>query len=135
MEPVGDALRRGCWLCVMVKLRTDNKGIDRWQTVTERGVTNDGIEALPDAQLLPRVVLRGTAVVRMPRDYLCIGPLGSRDDFITVTFKPVMQITTGCFTGTFEQFRAEVDLKEEGSLGRSEYKAVVALLEVFERTR
>ena len=113
----------------MAKLRTDHKGIDRYEVVTERGVfILEPARAMigPD-RLLPRVVLREDCEVSDERDVMVIGPIGSRKDYLTVTFRPEVQITTGCFTGSLEQFTAEVEGKDDG-LHKAEYQAALAFI-------
>ena len=118
-------------------IRTDDKGITRYAAISERGVTNlaaDG-EVLPTLTVLtPRVVLRGDITVGRERDVLTIGPIGSRNDYLTVTFKPGVQITTGCMTGTLEEFAAEVARKEEG-VHKREYQAALAFIATLVGTR
>jgi hypothetical protein len=94
----------------MTMYQIDGDGIERWAEEHERGVVvrqPAGVtlgDGFTQQNLLPRVVLRGEIVIDDPRDLLVIGPLGTRDDYLTVTFKPQLRITTGCFSGSVEQF-------------------------------
>lgn len=109
-----------------------------YTSVTERGVVQRGTMAgniYPSAVLAPRVVLRSAkAIVREPRDHLVIGPIGSRDDYITATFGgDVTLITTGCFTGSLEDFGEE--LAERHGWKAMEYQAALMLIRVRAEAR
>ncbi len=65
---------------------------------------------------VPRMILRGEDVrVHSPKNLLCIGPIGSRNDWLSVFFRSRTEIilTTGCFTGTLEEFEAELNVGTE----------------------
>lgn len=97
--------------------------------------------------LLPRVVLRGPIVIKSLRDYAIFGPIGSRNDFLTVTFAPGLWLTTGCFSGTIEEFEAELYKMSDptpfvagGGFAKSErerqeYEAVLACIRTLALTR
>jgi hypothetical protein len=77
----------------------------------------------------------GDATVTQTTDYLVIGPLGSRDAYLTVTFKDVPQITTGCFTGTIEEFKKAIKkkhgrdhCKKRGNQHEGEYLAAISFI-------
>ena len=51
----------------------------------------------------------GNSKIEKNSDYLVIGPIGSRDDFITFTNSDDgILVTVGCFHGTLAEFRAKV---------------------------
>ena len=104
--------------------------------VKERGVTvfPDARSALDVDELMPRLVLRGEgAVVQHTRDVLNIGPIGSRSDYLTVTFGDGVWLTTGCFSGTLAQF--EEELRGMNTIYADEYRLVVAVLYAFAEMR
>ncbi len=86
---------------------TQNRGL-----ILEYGAENyvGGYDA---TSIVPRMVLRGEAVqVRSPKQLKCIGPIGSRNDWLSAFFVSATEIivTTGCFTGTLEEFEAELNV-------------------------
>lgn len=104
------------------------RGIERW-TMPERGVTVEDTAqvTLEREALQPAICFRGGMKVAGQRDYLVVAPLGSAWRAITVTFGPPLLITTGCFTGTLDEFRAEVALKPRDRAKR-EYEALVRFI-------
>ncbi len=65
---------------------------------------------------VPRMILRGEDVrVHSPKQLLCIGPIGSRNDWLSVFFRSRTEIilTTGCFTGTLDEFEVELNVGAE----------------------
>jgi hypothetical protein len=113
-------------------------GRPQWRQCTERGVLigDPSRVAGSPSLLLPRVVIRGEAAVRDSGDFLCIGPIGSRADYLTVTWWPRVIVTTGCFTGPLEDFEAEVrEQKPVGTPGRRAYEAAIALIRVLAEAR
>lgn len=88
---------------------------------------------LPNETLLPRVVIRGQAEIVDLRDYIIIGPIGGRADYLTVTFKPKLQIVTGCFCGSIEEFESE--LEEKQGVDKQEYLWAVAFILQLSQTR
>ena len=61
-----------------------------------------------NAQVCGNAEVCGDAEVYGNADYLIISPIGSRGGCFTVTFKPKLQIATGCFVGTPEEFETAV---------------------------
>lgn len=118
-------------------LSAHSDGGRRYSQVQERGVISLVPEEQAPAHVLarvaPRLVLRGQQRAHRVRDVLCLGPLGSRDDYLTVTFGPPLLLTTGCFTGTLDDFVMEL----EGKLGPlyDEYRAAVDFIRTLSRTR
>lgn len=56
------------------------------------------------------------------RDYLVIGPIGSRNDDVTFyKTKEGILVYTGCFNDTLDEFKDEVLAKHEGSIYKDEY--------------
>ena len=113
-------------------------GRRRWESETARGVIlvdAPNVTVSPD-YLLPRVVFRGPdVVVERVRDHLSIGPIGSRDDYLTVTFPGGVISTTGCLTESLAQFRREVEMKEPDSVSRREYEAALIFVATIAEIR
>jgi hypothetical protein len=108
-------------------------GPNGWHQVKERGVTiwRNTPVSVDERELEPRVVLRNGAEVDILKDVLVLGPLGSRADYLTVTWRPKPQITTGCFTGTIEQFEYRVNQMPRDSLTYLEYSSALLLIKTF----
>ena len=116
----------------------DGDGIMRYEAVTARGVYIDpGCEAtvtLERELLHPRAVFRGICHVDHRGDYLVLGPIGTRFDFLTVTWRPSTQLSTGCFTGSVEQFEQQLNAKRGGETHK-EYSAVILMIKALRETR
>lgn len=111
-------------------------GRPRWPEEFERGVLvrNERVD-VPIDELLPRLVFRGDMTLCDVRDHLVVGPIGSRDDYLTVTFCPDLVLSVGCFIGTLDAFEQEVAMKEPGDSCRIEYEALIAFLRILATTR
>lgn len=88
----------------------------------------------PRQDLIPRIVFRGPVEVSGQLDHLVIGPIGSRYDYLTVTFKPEVRITTGCFSGTLADFETELS-EAPRSQTRDEYAAAIGLIRAAAKYR
>jgi hypothetical protein len=66
----------------------------------------------------------GSAKLKNTKDHLCIGPIGSRDSYATFTRD---QVTAGCFTGTFDEFEAQVKATHKETKNAREYLAALSL--------
>jgi len=74
----------------------------------------------------------GYGDIQKTTDYICVGPIGSRNDFITLhkDRKIGLRINTGCFSGSVSEFMARLTDAPE----HDDYKAIVpALLAVMKR--
>jgi hypothetical protein len=108
----------------------------QWLQETERGVLVRNSNVVPKSEdLLPRVVIRGDMALGMKHQHIVVGPIGSRDDYVTVTFKPTLVLTTGCFTGSLPDFERELSFKGVADTNRNEYLALVSFLKILETTR
>lgn len=83
--------------------------------------------------LLPRVVFRDKALIEKQEDHIVIGPIGGRRDYLTVTFKPELQIVTGCFCGSIEDF--ETELQEKEGTSKQEYEWALDFIRKLQVTR
>ena len=57
------------------------------------------------------VILKDDAVIRDASDFMCIGPIGSRDDYTTFfrNAKGEIKVICGCFKGTIDSFLKKVE--------------------------
>ncbi len=72
------------------------------------------------------------------QDFMVIGPLGSRVSYLTITFKPQVILSTGCFTGTLSEFKkAVLNSYKRTSIGflRQDYLDVIKLVERISKNR
>ena len=113
------------------------RGTARWTSAVAKGVTieDTATVTLTPESLLPSLVFRNGCVVAAMRDFVAIGPVGSRDSWLVVTFRPETKWATGCFDGSTGEFVADVEFKPVGNVHRREYEAVIALVAVFAETR
>ena len=72
----------------------------------------------------------GDALVEHPRDFVVIGPLGSRDAYLTWT-RSDNCIATGCFRGTAAQFLVAVAATHGDNEHARAYRAAAAFLETL----
>jgi len=78
----------------------------------------------------------GDARVSGNEDFVVIGPIGSRSAFLTVTFKPKLLVTTGCFEGeTLAAFKKAVRKKHDKTKYATEYNAAIKFIEVLAKVR
>ena len=77
------------------------------------------------------------AVIHKSSDYLCIGPLGSRDDTMTCyRTKRTIGICCGCFCGTLAQFvRAVKKMHGDNQFGQDYQLAIEFVKSKFNRTK
>ena len=78
----------------------------------------------------PKATVGGSAIIKKTRDYLCIGPIGSRDDFFTAhrDSKTGVWVNAGCFHGSLADFEKAVAEKKDGDIHRAEYEAALVLI-------
>lgn len=95
----------------------DNVRVYGNATVSGRVRLNDSVLVSGDACIRGDVIISGcatifgTALVETDFDYLIIGPAFSSGRFTTAyrTADNTIEVTTGCFTGTVEDFRRAID--------------------------
>ncbi len=64
------------------------------------------------------------------RPLLLIGPIGSRDDYLSAWLADAgVLVTAGCFHGTLDEFRAAVEATHGNNEHGREYAAAIALIE------
>ena len=74
----------------------------------------------------------GNAKIAKPSDYLLIGPIGSRADFLTWT-RSDNCIATGCFRGTVKEFLAAVRETHGDNEYAKAYRAAVKFIRAMEK--
>ena len=84
----------------------------------------------PSAAYLPELRFTNPdALLERPTDLLVVGPLGDSNRWITVTFRPNLNIEAGCFSAGVEELREELKEKPPESRSYREYTALLSLLE------
>lgn len=73
--------------------------------------------------------------IKTPRDYLCVGPLGSRNAFTTLNLR-TGTVCTGCFEGNLDKFEAAVRSLHGPSRLGLQYQRVIKMFreEFYERS-
>ena len=125
----------------------ETRGLARWAAVTASGVTIEptaNVTATAES-LLPRSVFRNGCIVSAVKDFMVVGPIGARNDYLTITFRPYFKVTTGCFDGSLSEFAGDVSQKPDMSYGlggqptpnltKAEYEALIVFLRVLQETR
>jgi len=78
-----------------------------------------------------RAVVRGRAVVRDRAEIITISNIGSRLETLTIfRTENGFSLATGCFYGTFEQFKKAVSKKQANDEYRKEYEALYSFIEL-----
>ena len=72
----------------------------------------------------------GSGEIKDTRDYICIGPIGSRNDFFTAhrDRETGVWVNAGCFHGSLEDFSSAVNKKSADDIHRAEYELAIALI-------
>ena len=85
-----------------------------------------------DARVYGDAQVYGNATIAKSSDYLLIGPIGSRADFMTWT-RSDNCIATGCFRGTIEEFLAAVRETHGDNEHTQAYRAAVKFIRAMEK--
>ena len=85
-----------------------------------------------DAWVNGNARVSGNATISKPSDYLLIGPIGSRADFMTWT-RSDNCIATGCFRGTVKEFLAAVRETHGDNEHAQAYRAAVKFIRAMEK--
>ena len=91
--------------------------------VCGNAVVRDNAVVRGDAEVRGNAVVRGNARISGKKDFLVIGPIGSRNDYTTF-FKNEsdgISVSCGCFFGTIEEFLRKVDRTHGGSVHAEAY--------------
>ena len=86
-----------------------------------------------DARVIGNAQINGDACVSSDTHYLCISPIGSRNDAITFTRtkEHKIAVAVGCFRGDIDQFEAQV----KATHGENEHAKTYMLAARLARTR
>lgn len=78
------------------------------------------------------ICCNGDSFIKKTRDYLTVGPIGSRDGTTTFTRDKENNIvvTCGCFYGTVDEFEEAVNKTHVNNLFAKEYRAVIELAKI-----
>ncbi len=89
----------------------------------------DNAEIKGDTEVLNDVIIGKDAVIESSRDYIFIGPLGSKNKVVTVfkTYEGV-RVLRGCFYGSIEEFESKVKETHKDNEYGNEYLDFVELL-------
>lgn len=102
-EVYGDAL-----VCGRAKVYDNAKVYGRARVYGDAKVCGRA-EVYGDAEVYGNARVQGQSKITTTSDYLVIGPIGSRDDFITFTNSDDgILATVGCFHGTIDEFKTAV---------------------------
>ena len=72
--------------------------------------------------------MHGRSAIQNTHDYLCVGPIGSRNGYTTFAkSKNGIYVACGCFEGEIEEFEQRVTKTHGGSIHGENYKAVMLL--------
>ena len=85
-----------------------------------------------DARVYGDAQVYGNATIAKSSDYLLIGPIGSRADFMTWT-RSDNCIATGCFRGTIEEFLAAVRETHGDNEHAKAYRAAMNFIRAMEK--
>lgn len=101
--------------------------------VANTAYVSDSAYVGPNAQVYGNARVRGeawvhgSAKIKQSSDYLVIGPIGSREAFMTWT-RSDNCVATGCFRGTVDEFLSTVAATHGDNRHALAYRAAVALL-------
>ena len=116
----------------------DNVRVYGNATISGRVRLRDSVLVSGDACIRGNVVVSGratifgTALVETDFDYLTVGPAFSSGRLTTAYRKAdnTIEVTTGCFTGTLEEFRREIESKHaDNPKYKRQYLGFVSLIE------
>ena len=87
----------------------------------------DKAQIYGNAEISGNVKIFGFARVCKDAHFLCLGPIGSRDDYTTFYRTDGVGVSCGCFRGTLEEFasRAE-ETHRDNPVYLAEYRAAIA---------
>jgi hypothetical protein len=96
---------------------------------SEKNLSQDGDAwVYGGARVFDGAQVCGGAVIRQSRDYLCVGPIGSRDDYTTFfRTKEGVGVSCGCFYGAIEEFAGKVEKTHHSNQHGAEYRLAIAL--------
>lgn len=66
---------------------------------------------------------------------MVVGPIGSRDDFLTVSWRPAygMWLSTGCFSGSIDAFEKQARVIHGATRPGQDYAALLNFLTTLDK--
>ena len=97
--------------------------------VYENAQVHGNAQVYGNAQVHGNAVITGCMHIQKTRDYLTVGPVGSRNDFTTFAKDQNGNVAAscGCFYGTLDEFSEKVGATHGNSNFGAEYRAAIEL--------
>ena len=97
--------------------------------VCENALVSGNARVYGDAQVYGDATITRCMHIQKTRDYLTVGPVGSRNDFTTFAKDQNgnVAVSCGCFYGTLDEFSEKVGATHENSKFGVEYRAAIEL--------
>ena len=97
--------------------------------VAENALVYEDAEVYENAKVYGSAVITGCMHIQKTRDYLTVGPVGSRNDFTTFVKDQNGNVAAscGCFYGTLDEFSEKVGATHGNSNFGAEYRAAIEL--------
>ena len=117
-----------CWVYENAKVYEDAMVYgSAW--VAENALVYEDAEVYENAKVYGSAVITGCMHIQKTRDYLTVGPVGSRNDFTTFAKDQNGNVAAscGCFYGTLDEFSEKVGATHGNSNFGAEYRAAIEL--------
>ena len=90
---------------------SNNAEIRDYAIVSDNAKVCNNAEVCDNARVGGNVYIKENAYITSPNDFLCVGQLGSRNDYTTFYLDKDKNIwvSCGCFNGTIEEFKEAVE--------------------------
>jgi hypothetical protein len=98
--------------------------------VTGKAVVTGEARVAGKARVEGEARVAGEARVEGDGDYICVGPIGSRQGYTTF-IKNGELIFCGCFSGTLAEFESKVESTHGASKYGDEYRAAIAFFKAL----
>lgn len=103
--------------------------VTRNARVRENALVSGNARVTGNALVFGNARVYGRMHIQKTRDYLTVGPVGSRNDFTTFAKDQNgnVAVSCGCFYGTLDEFSEKVGATHENSKFGVEYRAAIEL--------
>ena len=103
--------------------------VTRNARVRENALVSGNARVTGNALVFGNTRVYGRMHIQKTRDYLTVGPVGSRNDFTTFAKDQNgnVAVSCGCFYGTLDEFSEKVGATHENSKFGVEYRAAIEL--------
>lgn len=116
---------------------SDNAEVNGKSQIFNTATLEDSVKVDGNSKIFGIVSLCGTAVIpdlaviKSDSDYMCLGPIGSRDDFLTAfrSTKKSIMVATGCFIGTIDQFKKQLSQEHGDNFYANQYLRAIELIQ------